>query len=30
MNLTYLNGYPADTVQQIESLLQAQKLGPWL
>ena len=30
MNLTYLNGYPADTVQQIESLLQAERLGPWL
>ena len=30
MNLTYLNGYPADTVQQIEAMLQAQKLGPWL
>jgi predicted metal-dependent hydrolase len=30
MNFPYLNGYPADTVQQIETLLQAQKLGPWL
>jgi predicted metal-dependent hydrolase len=30
MSLTYLTGYPAHTVQQIESLLQAQKLGPWL
>jgi len=30
MNLTYLNGYPADTVQQIESMVHAQKLGPWL
>lgn len=30
MKLTYLNGYPADTVQQIEVMLHAQKLGPWL
>jgi predicted metal-dependent hydrolase len=30
MSLTYLNGYPQDTVQQIETLLQEQKLGPWL
>lgn len=30
MNLTYLNGYPPDTVLQIENMLQAQKLGPWL
>jgi predicted metal-dependent hydrolase len=30
MNLTYLNGYPADTLLQIENLLQARKLGPWL
>ena len=30
MNLTYLNGYPPDTVMQIESMLQTQKLGPWL
>jgi UTP pyrophosphatase len=30
MSTTYLNGYPADTVQQIEALRQAQKLGPWL
>lgn len=30
MNLTYLSGYPADTVQQIESMLQSEKLGPWL
>ena len=30
MNLTYLNGYPADTVQQIETMLQEQRLGPWL
>ncbi len=30
MTLTYLNGYPADTVQQIETMLQEQRLGPWL
>jgi len=30
MTLTYLNGYPADTVQQIEAMLQTHKLGPWL
>jgi predicted metal-dependent hydrolase len=30
MNLSYLNGYPPDTVMQIESMLQTQKLGPWL
>jgi predicted metal-dependent hydrolase len=30
MNLTYLNGYAPDTVQQIEGMLHAQKLGPWL
>jgi predicted metal-dependent hydrolase len=30
MNLTYLNGYPEGTVLQIETLLQEQKLGPWL
>jgi predicted metal-dependent hydrolase len=30
MNLTYLNGYPADTVQQVAGMLQTQKLGPWL
>jgi predicted metal-dependent hydrolase len=30
MNLPYLNGYPADTVQQVSSLLQEQKLAPWL
>ena len=30
MNLTYLNGYPAGTVQQIEGMLHSQKLGPWL
>jgi len=30
MTLTYLNGYPTDTVQQIEAMLQTHKLGPWL
>lgn len=30
MSLPYLTGYPANTVQQIENMLQAQKLGPWL
>ncbi len=30
MTLTYLNGYPADTVQQIETMLREQRLGPWL
>ena len=30
MTPAYLRGYPADTVQQVEQLLQAQKLGPWL
>jgi predicted metal-dependent hydrolase len=30
MNLSYLRGYPADTVQQVGTLLQEQKLGPWL
>ena len=30
MNLPYLNGYPEGTVQQIDTLLQEQKLGPWL
>jgi predicted metal-dependent hydrolase len=30
MSTAYLNGYPAETVQQIEAMLQAQKLGPWL
>ena len=30
MNSSYLNGYAPDTVQQIETLLQARKLGPWL
>lgn len=30
MNFPYLSGYPADTVQQIDTLLQADKLGPWL
>ena len=30
MNLPYLNGYPEGTVQQIYTLLQEQKLGPWL
>lgn len=30
MKLDYLNGYPADTVQQVAAMLQAQKLGPWL
>ena len=30
MGISYLNGYPAETVQQVEALLQAEKLGPWL
>lgn len=30
MNTAYLSGYPAQTVQQVESMLQAEKLGPWL
>jgi predicted metal-dependent hydrolase len=30
MNFPYLNGYPAETVQRIDTLLQTQKLGPWL
>jgi len=30
MSVSYLNGYPADAVQQVQSLLQADKLGPWL
>ena len=30
MAVSYLNGYPAETVQQIDAMLQAQKLGPWL
>jgi UTP pyrophosphatase len=30
MSVAYLSGYPPDTVQQIETLLQAHKLGPWL
>jgi predicted metal-dependent hydrolase len=30
MKFSYLSGYPDDTVQQIEAMLQAHKLGPWL
>ena len=30
MTFPYLNGYAAETVQQIDTMLQAQKLGPWL
>jgi UTP pyrophosphatase len=30
MSIAYLNGYPPETVQQVQGLLQAQKLGPWL
>ncbi|NVO05449.1 MAG: M48 family metallopeptidase [Rhodoferax sp.] len=30
MNFPYLSGYPAETVQQIDTMLQTQKLGPWL
>lgn len=30
MNAAYLAGYPADTVLQVQTLLQTQKLGPWL
>ena len=30
MGISYLNGYPAETVQQVEALLQADKLGSWL
>lgn len=27
---SYLGGYPAETVQQVEGMLQAQTLAPWL
>lgn len=30
MAVSYLNGYPAETVQQVDAMLQANKLGPWL
>ncbi len=30
MNFSYLNGYAPETVQHIQTLLQARKLGPWL
>jgi len=30
MSLPYLTGYPTDTVQQVQALLQEHKLGPWL
>jgi predicted metal-dependent hydrolase len=30
MSSPYLNGYPEGTVQQIDTMLKEQKLGPWL
>lgn len=30
MSASYLQGYPADTVAQVNALMQAGKLGPWL